>query len=233
LLLVDIDAEPLEDLAHELVARGVRAKSLVLDLARPDAGERVAAATREHLGGIDVLISNAGVVSRGPLVDLGVEEYENVFALNVRATWVLAQALYPLLTESRGCLIATGALAVEQPTALLGAYSASKAALGMLVRQLSHEWGPAGIRCNCVSPGMTWTASSEYARKDAALAKRRASAVPLGRVADPEDIASVIAFLASPDAGYVTGINLIVDGGATTSLMPLLTGQRGDQEASR
>jgi NAD(P)-dependent dehydrogenase (short-subunit alcohol dehydrogenase family) len=115
-------------------------------------------------------------------------------------------------------------ISASQPTPPHGAYSPSKAALVMLVRQMAYEWGPDGIRCNCVSPGMTHTGMTDQVYSDPQRRAERASHIPLRRVGDPIDIARVVAFLISPDAGYVTGVDLPVDGGVQTALMPTLRG---------
>jgi NAD(P)-dependent dehydrogenase (short-subunit alcohol dehydrogenase family) len=214
LLLVDRDAAGLDAVARELPG----ATTLVADLSDPAVGERVAAAAGER---VDVLISNAGVCTAAPLAELELDEYERTFAINTRATWLLAKALYPALREARGAIVATASISGEQPTAPFGAYSASKAALIMLVRQLAYEWGPDGIRCNCVSPGTVHTPMTDAVYSDPGKRAERASHIPLRRVAVAEDLAAAIAFLAGPDARYVSGVNLVVDGGLQTTLMPL------------
>jgi NAD(P)-dependent dehydrogenase (short-subunit alcohol dehydrogenase family) len=214
LLLVDRDAAGLDAVARELPS----ATTLVADLSDPAVGERVAAAAGER---VDVLISNAGICTAAPLVELELEEYERTFAINTRATWLLAKALYPALRDAHGCIVATASISGEEPTAPFGAYSASKAALIMLVRQLAFEWGPDGIRCNCVSPGTVHTPMTDAVYADPGRRAERASHIPLRRVAVAEDLAAAIAFLAGPDARYVSGVNLVVDGGLQTTLMPL------------
>lgn len=219
LLLVDRDAASVQRVCGEL-----NAGSLAVDLARADAGEVVAEAAARELGAVDALISNAGIAPSGALVELSLEDWERTFAVNVRATWLLARACYPLLRAARGTLVATASIAAREPSPPIGAYSASKAALVMLVRQLAHEWGPDGIRCNTVSPGTTHTGMTDATYSDPERRAERASHIPLRRVADPGDIASVICFLASPDAAYVTGIDVLVDGGFGTSLLPAVRG---------
>ena len=224
LLLVDLAAEPLEQLVGELVAEGADATGLTVDLASQEAGTTVAAAAAERLGGVDVLVSNAGIAIGELFETLPLEVWDKTFAVNTRATFLLAQALRPLLAASRGCLVATASVSASQPTPPIGAYSASKAALVMLVRQLAYEWGPDGIRCNCVSPGTVHTGLTDATYSNPELRADRASKIPLRRIGTPEDIAAAVSFLAGPDAGYVTGIDLAVDGGLQTVLMPAVRG---------
>jgi NAD(P)-dependent dehydrogenase (short-subunit alcohol dehydrogenase family) len=217
ILLVDVSAEGLARAAAEVPG----ATTAVVDLGSAEAGELVAAAARERFEGLDALISNAGTLNDAPLLDLTLADYERAFAVNTRATWLLGKALHPLLKAAKGSLVATASLAGEQPTPPFGAYSASKAALIMLVKQLAFEWGPDGIRCNCVSPGTVHTPMTDAVYSDPGRRAERASHIPLRRVAGADDIADAIVYLAGPGARYVSGVNLVVDGGLQTTLMPL------------
>jgi NAD(P)-dependent dehydrogenase (short-subunit alcohol dehydrogenase family) len=219
LLLVDLNATVLDEVIASFDAR-VEASALKGDLSSKQIGDEVVTAARERFGGIDLLISNAGVLHTAPLEELGVDDWDLAFAVNTRATWLLARAAYPFLRESAGAIVATGSISADEPTPPNGAYSASKAALIMLVRQLAAEWGPAGIRCNCVSPGLVRTPMTAAAYEDERSLAWRTSHVPLRRIATPEEIADVVAFLAGPDSRYVNGANLVVDGGLQTGLMP-------------
>jgi NAD(P)-dependent dehydrogenase (short-subunit alcohol dehydrogenase family) len=219
LLLVDRAEEQLQQIAGQLGA-----EALTVDLTLPDAGEQVAAAARERLGGLDLLVSNAGAAISAPLVELSLEDWDRTFAINVRAAWLLAKAAYPLLREAQGSLVVTASIAAREPAAPVGAYASSKAAVVMLVRQLAYEWGPDGIRCNCVSPGTTHTGMTDGTYSDPQRRSERASHLPLRRIAEPDEVAGVIAFLAGPDASYITGIDVLVDGGLGTSLLPAIRG---------
>ena len=116
--------------------------------------------------------------------------------------------------------MATASISGHQPTPPLGAYSASKAAVQMLIKQMAVEWGPDGIRCNTVSPGSTHTAMTDKRYSDPAQRSEAAKKNPLQTVGEPEDQAAAIAFLVSKDAKYMTGTDLLVDGGLNTMLMP-------------
>ena len=222
---VDIRASPeLEKLAGELRGLGVEALALAGDMSDAEAPARVVGAAVEHFGGLDGVVSNAGINRPGRLAEYTVEDWDCVFAVNTRATWLLARAAYPALRASRGALVAVGSMSGSEAHANLGAYGPSKAAVIMLARVLAQEFGPDGIRVNTISPGMVRTGMTAAVYTDERLAAERAALVPLGRVATPEDMADVIAFLLGPDARYITGHDLIVDGGITGNLLGRLPG---------
>jgi NAD(P)-dependent dehydrogenase (short-subunit alcohol dehydrogenase family) len=220
LLLVDRDAARLHDLAASLTDDGVSAHTEVVDLSRPDAGEVVAAVARAKLGGVDTLYCSAGIAPASDLATLGAEDFDLVIAINTRSLLLLATALLPELEESRGSIVFISSVSAEEPTAGLGAYSASKAAAVMLIRQLAYEWGPRGIRCNSVAPGAIHTPLTAPGYAVPGAVERREQRIPLRRIGEPDAVARVAVFLASPDADYITGVNLPVDGGMLTTLMP-------------
>jgi NAD(P)-dependent dehydrogenase (short-subunit alcohol dehydrogenase family) len=219
-LLVDVAKEKLDEVAAQLRAENARAETHVADLAEPSAAAGVVDAARRAFGGLEALVSNAGIIQRSTLLDLSVADYERSFAVNTRATWLLAKAAHPLLAASKGSIVATASISGHEPTPPLGAYSASKAALIMLVRQMAVEWGPDGIRCNTVSPGSTHTAMTDARYSDPVQREAAAQRNPLRMVGSPENQAAAISFLLSPDAAYITGIDLLVDGGLASMLMP-------------
>lgn len=216
LLLVDRDLEKLSALSEDI---GSKCRPFVCDVASPECGDLIVQEATGALGGIDAVVSNAGVIQTAPLADLEADEFDRIFAINARATWLIAKAAYPYLRASSGAIVATGSISAVHPTPPLGAYAASKAALQMLVRQMANEWGPDGIRCNSVSPGPTMTGLTQagYANED--LKRSREATIPLRRIGTPQDIAEAVAFLLSPAARYINGIDLLVDGGLSTTLM--------------
>lgn len=218
------EATGLKSLIAELEGLGTEGLVIHGDMADPEATGRVVAAAVERFGGLDGLVSNAGINRPGRLVDYTIDDWDRVFAVNTRATWLLARAAHLALKASRGSIVAVGSMSGSNAHANLGAYGPSKAAVIMLARVLAQEMGPDGIRVNTVSPGMVRTGMTAAVYADERLAAERSALVPLGRVATAEDIADVIAFLLGPDARYVTGHDLVVDGGVTGNLLGRLPG---------
>jgi glucose 1-dehydrogenase len=222
---VDIGPSPgLDRLVEELRALGAETLALHGDMGTVDAPARVVGEAVARFGGLDGLVSNAGVNRPGPLVQYAVADWDYLFAVNTRATWLLAKAAHPALKAAGGAIVATGSISGSNAHANLGAYGPTKAAVIMLVQVLAQEFGRDGIRVNAVSPGMVHTGMTATVYADRTVAAERDALVPLGRVASPEDIADVIAFLLGPDARYVNGHDLVVDGGVSGNFLGRLPG---------
>jgi 3-oxoacyl-[acyl-carrier protein] reductase len=215
----------LDALVAELNQAGARAAGFAADLTDAAACERLAAQAIAACGGLDLLVSNAGVTRSAPLAALTLADWNLVFNVDVRATWLLARAAHPALAASQGAIVAVGSVSALFPFPGLGAYSPAKAALLMLCRQLAQEWAADGIRVNTVSPGLVRTPLSEPIYRDEEIAQQRIDAVPLGRIGTPEDVARAIVYLAGPGAGYATGIDLRVDGGLADSVLATIPGK--------
>ena len=209
----------LDGLLDEL--RELEADPLALhgDMGTADAPGRVVGEAVTRFGGLDGLVSNAGINRPGPLISYAVEDWDRVFAVNTRATWLLAKAAYQALKASRGAIVAVGSMSGTNPHANLGPYGPTKAAVIMLAQVLAQELGRDGIRVNTVSPGMVRTGMTAAVYADQQVAADRDAIVPVGRVATPEDMADVIAFLLGPDSRYVNGHDLVVDGGVTGNFL--------------
>lgn len=186
-----------------------------------DAADRAtieAAAAR--VGRCDILVNNAGILRGGPLAETSAEDWELVLRINLTGYLGTAQAFGAgMCARQRGAIVNIASIAASEPQAFSGAYSPSKAAVAMLSRQLAFEWGPDGVRSNSVSPGMIRTPLSESFYQVPGILAARSAIVPARRVGTPQDIAHVAAFLASPRAAYVTGQDIVVDGGFAQTLM--------------
>jgi glucose 1-dehydrogenase len=224
MLLADRDRSGVENVA---TAIGPTAGTIAIDLAEADCGDRIVDAAVAHMGSIDAVVSNAGIIMAGALVTLTADDFDRIYAINTRAAWALAKAAYPHLKRNRGVFVATASVSATQPTPALGFYSSSKAALVMLVRQLCLEWGPDGIRCNTVSPGPTYTPMTATGYADSARRAQREANIPLRKLGTAEDVANAILFLLSPAASHLSGIDLLVDGGMSNMLMPATGGGTG------
>jgi NAD(P)-dependent dehydrogenase (short-subunit alcohol dehydrogenase family) len=161
-----------------------------------------------------VLVNNAGILERAPLEEHPIDVWDRVISVNLRGYFVCTQAFGRLmLAGDGGSIVNVSSLAGESPSHANGAYCASKAGVLALTRSTAVEWGPRGVRANAVSPGYMPTAMTGHIDADEAATRLRS--VPLGRAAETAEIASVIAFLAGPDASYLSGVNVRVDGGLT------------------
>lgn len=216
-VLLDRDIERSGPLAAEL--NGI---ALSCDLADADS-VAAAAAVVEAKGGADMLVNAAAILRPGALDSVSTADWAAMLAVNLTGYLTAAQAFgRGMLARGRGSLVHIASIAGSQPQPASGAYSASKAATLMMSRQLAAEWGPRGVRSNCVSPGLVMTPMSAAFYADPDVKARREAMVPLQRIATPQDMADVALFLASDRAGYVTGQDIIVDGGLSQTLMGLV-----------
>jgi NAD(P)-dependent dehydrogenase (short-subunit alcohol dehydrogenase family) len=220
--------DELDTLIAELGDLGVKAVGLLGDLAEPAVPARLVAEAAEALGGLDAVVSNAGITRASSLAELPLEEWDHLFAVNTRASWLLAKAAYPWLKASQGGFVTVASVAGVMPQTGLGAYSPTKAALIMLTRLLAQEWADDGIRVNCVSPGLIHTPMTARMYANAGIKAGREALIPLHKIGAAEaDIAGAIAFFLGPDAPYCTGQNLVADGGLIDSIMAQVPGRVG------
>jgi glucose 1-dehydrogenase len=216
---------PQEKVVRSIRSMGGTAIALVGDLRDPEVPARLVTAAVDEFGGLDALVANAGIAKPGALKDVSIEDWDTMFAVNVRAAWLLARASYPHLRDSRGAVCFVSSMSGQLPHAGSGAYSPSKAAVTLLAQTLALEWAPDGIRVNVVSPGMTRTGMTERLYLDPEIKTARERMIPLGRIGDPMDIANVIEFLVGPLSSYVTGQDICVDGGFSKSILSHIPGR--------
>jgi NAD(P)-dependent dehydrogenase (short-subunit alcohol dehydrogenase family) len=192
---------------EEITRSGGRARFVLADLGDPAGVQRLA----EDAGDIDVLVNNGGFSWFGATADLDVETFDALFASNVRAPFFLVAAFAPrMAARGTGSIINMGSMAGQIGLAGGAAYGATKAALSSLTRAWAAEFSPSGVRVNAVAPGPVYTEGAKPERTEAL-----GTTTLLKRAASPEEIAEVVAFLASPRASYITGAILAADGGRT------------------
>lgn len=172
-------------------------------------------------GPVDVLVNNAGIVRFGPLLDLASDAFRAVVDVNLVGTFLMSRAAAAAWRDSGapGAIVNITSMNGVAAGPNAGAYGATKAAIALLTSQMAIEWGSLGIRVNAVAPGLIDAGMSEPIYADPATRQARESKVPLGRLGTSDDIASVVLFLASDDASYVHGQNIVVDGGVTGSVI--------------
>jgi NAD(P)-dependent dehydrogenase (short-subunit alcohol dehydrogenase family) len=203
----DSDGDALEAIASEINAAAVQC-----DVGQEADVERLVAVARAHLGRIDAIVSNAGIGGFARLQDTTLELWNRVLATNLTATFLLAKAAAPDLKRTRGSIVTIASTRAHMSEAGTLAYSASKGGLVALTHALAITLAPE-VRVNCVSPGWIDTG------KHGPLKPSDHAQHPAGRVGRPEDIAAAVCYLLSDEAGFVTGAELIVDGGMTRKMI--------------
>ena len=217
--LVGRRAEPLEELAAELGGIATPA-----DVTSPDDASAAVRAAVERFGGIDVLVNNAGVGDSAPLLDESLERWEETLRVNLTGAFIATQLALPHLLERRGSIVNVASINGVLAGPGWTSYCVSKAGLIMLAKCVANDYGRQGVRANAVCPGWVRTPMGdsdmdEVGRahgidRDGAYARAHRQH-PLGRPAEPEEVADVIAFVASPRAAYITGATIMVDGGTS------------------
>ena len=202
-----------EAVVAEMRKAGGRADVVAADLAAPDGAHKLAKQVRAIVGDrLDILVANAGVSKAASIEDTTVEDFDTLFAVNVRSPFFLIQQMLPILGNG-GSIIFVSSLAARAAVGALSAYAATKGAVDTLVKHFAAALGPRGIRVNAVAPGVVETDMSNFTKTDAGR-DSTLSMQALQRLAQPEDIGAVIAFLASDDSRWITGATVRVDGGS-------------------
>jgi 3-oxoacyl-[acyl-carrier protein] reductase len=192
---------------------GGKAEKVGTDLRKPDGAHTLAKRVRDIVGGrLDILVANAGISKSATIEATTVEDFDDLFAVNVRAPFFLVQQLLPALCTGSNIIFASS-IAARGSVGTLYAYAATKGAIETLVKHFAAALGGRGIRVNAVAPGVVDTDMSNFTKTEAGREATLAMQA-LKRMAQPDDIAPVVAFLASDDARWITGESVHVDGGS-------------------
>lgn len=203
--------------AEQSLRRGGTAWFVLADAGDPAAVTASTAAAAERLGGLSVLVNNAGVGIEAGVLETPLEDYDRLMDVNVRGYFLYARAAYPHLTVSRGSMIHIASDAGVWGEQSIGLYSVSKAAVVMLGKMLALEGGKDGVRSNVLCPGDTWPGMRHMAPPGEQDRPESGTwpVPPIGRIGQASDVAVAAVFYASAEAGFITGTTLLVDGGMT------------------
>lgn len=208
-------SEAVTEVANEFKAAGLSAVGIACHVGKQDQRKDLIDATIDQFGRIDILVNNAAINPFfGPLEDAEETVFDKIMQVNVKAPWLLSNLCLPhMKQQGKGSIINISSVEGIHPGFGLGLYSTSKSALIMLTQNQAKEWGKFGIRANVVCPGLIKTKLSEGLWSNEKLAKGYESTVPLGRIAEPAEMAGIVMLLASDAGSYMTGGVYTADGG--------------------
>ncbi|MCR1782455.1 SDR family oxidoreductase [Nocardioides carbamazepini] len=209
-VLADLDGARVDAVAAELCERGVGAVGIALDVASEASWESLVSRLEGEVGGVDVLVNNAGITNRFGVLETKVEDWDRVLAVNLTGVFLGMKHAGRSMVGNRGGSIVNVASFASYTGYRAASYAASKWAVRGLTQTAADELGSRGVRVNSVSPGFVPTPLTENAPN---LVRSFSDATPLGRTCAPEDIAAAVVYLASDDSSYVCGHDLLVDGG--------------------
>ena len=206
-------AQEADAVVAEIRKAGGRADAVSADLGAPDGPHKLAKLTRDIIGDrLDILVANAGISKPATIEDTTIEDFDRLFAVNVRAPFFLVQQLLPILLKGSS-VVFVSSLGARAVVGTIPAYAATKGAIDTMVKHFASLLGARGIRVNAVAPGVVETDMSSFTKTDAGR-DYALSLQAFKRLAQPDDLGGVFAFLASEDARWITGDTIHVDGGS-------------------
>jgi len=214
--LADIEVEAGEILAEKLIAAGLSVQFIKLDVTKQNDWETAVNTLMEQHGRLDILVNNAGVYQRKPMHETSEDDWDLIMEVNSKGVFLGCKAALEPMKRSGGGSIVNISSTAGIRASISSHYGASKGAVRLLSKSVAVQYAKSGIRCNSVHPGPVETEMGYKAVPESVRAERF-SGIPLGRFAQPEEIANAVMFLASDEASFVTGTELIVDGGNTAA----------------
>ena len=214
-VLVGRTPEKLEKVATQLP----QGKHLVVpcDVSSADEVQNLAQRVIDEYGRVDVLVNNAGVIVQGRIHEISLNDWETLMATDLNGVFYCTHYFMPELLKTKGNVVNISSVSGLGGDWGMSVYNAAKGAVTNFTRALAMDYGADGVRVNAICPGFTFTELTEDMKQNEPLLQKFYERIPLKRAGEPEDIADAIAFIASDDARYITGVNLPVDGGLTAS----------------
>ena len=211
------DAAAAETAVAQIEAQGGRAVAVQADVADPDGVAAMLERAETTLGPVDILVNNAGVLVRTPFLEIPLDEWDRILRTNLRGYFIVGQAVARRMVHHgiRGCIVHVASSSSRYASLNLSHYAASKGGITMPTRSMAFELAAHGIRVNEVNPGLIETDMNRGDLADPAWRDMRLDRIPLGRIGAPDDIVGAVLFLASTDAGLMTGASIAIDGGMT------------------
>ena len=210
----DISLEKVSAVADAIRASGGRAHPLAANLAEPDECVRLVEDAVSSMGGLDVLVNGAGMNRRKPVLEVTLEDFDTITAVNMRAVFLLSQAAHPHLRDSpHGAIVNLSSLSARYSFNTISVYAATKAAVSGMTRSFAREWIGDGIRVNAIEPSVVQTEFTEPLWGEEHRARWFAETTPIGRLSRAEELVGAVVFLATPASSYITGQCLVIDGG--------------------
>ena len=216
-MVTDINETKLQEIVKEIQADGGDAAFALGDVTKPEDVKRVVKETADKFGGIDILITVAGVSKIQPIVELALEDWDRIMDINVKGTWLFCKEVGQLMIkQGRGGKV----ILIGSARGFLGmpgysGYATSKGAVHLLAKTLGWEWGPYKINVNAIAPTVFRTALTQWMFDDDAAYKRFLVRIPIGRLGEPEDFVGTLILLSSKASDFITGAVIPVDGGYT------------------
>lgn len=213
----DLSQERLDRLAQDFAAKGLEFIGLQADLGTVEAAEDLVARAKAVTGRIDILVNLQGVNRRKPITQVTSEDFDVITSVNLRSVYFLSQAVHPVMkAQGGGKILHFSSLSANFSFDTISVYAATKAAVTSLARSQAHEWVDDNIQVNSIEPGFVQTEFTRPLWDDDYRAAWFANFVPQGRLATPEDLVSTALYLVAPATRYITGQNVVIDGGVLT-----------------
>ena len=210
-----VDRSDATQVVHAVKGLGRRSESMTADLADPSVPGTIPATCVDALGRLDIVVNNAGIIRRSPILEFSEKDWDEVIAVNLKAVFLVSQAAARVMVKQAtgGRIVSVASLLSFQGGILVPSYTAAKSGVAGLTRALANELAPHRITVNAIAPGYIATDNTKALREDPVRSKAILDRIPAGRWGTPEDLQGAVVFLSSEASSYVTGAVLTVDGG--------------------